>query len=68
MRGKYGSVQRFVVEYANYKIRLYKDLLKCFPEKQKETDGKIDTINSIVDLYERYMISVDECMQKLSEV
>lgn len=68
MRGRYGSVHRFVVEYANYKIRVYSDLLKNFPEKQEEMDAKIDTINGIVSLYERYLLTVDECMRKLSEV
>ena len=68
MRGRYGSVHRFVIEYANYKIRIYSDLLKNFPEKKEESEDKINTINGIVSLYERYLISVDECMGKLSEV
>ena len=68
MRGRYGSVHRFVIEYANYKIRVYSDMLKNFPEEQEETDNKIDTIKQIVSLYEQYMIPVDECMRELSEV
>ena len=60
--------ERFIREYASYKTKMYKDLLRSFPEKNEYTDEKLERIRKIVEGRNRSLITVNEAMKLLTEV
>lgn len=61
------STQRFVKEYANWKISILEDLAKCHPEKALILTVNITIIKETVKGWERSLITTDEVMRKISE-
>ena len=62
------SKQRFVKEYANWKIGILKDLTKNFPEKELGNDALIALIKVCVKRWEQGMCTTEEIMRKLIEL
>ena len=60
--------ERFIREYASYKTKMYKDLLRSFPEKKEYTDEKLECIRKIVEGRDRSLITINEAMKLLAEV
>lgn len=61
------STQRFVKEYANWKISILEDLAKSFPEKETMLKVNIVIIRENVKGWERSLITTDEVMRKIAE-
>lgn len=61
------SKQRFVREYANWKISVLEDLAKNFPEKEVLNRASIAIIRSQVNGWELGMVTTDEIMAKIAE-
>ena len=61
------STQRFVKEYANWKISILEDLAKSFPEKATMLKVNIVIIRENVKGWERSLITTDEVMRKIAE-
>ena len=61
------STQRFVKEYANWKISVLEDMAKCHPEKALILTANITVIKEMVKGWERSLITADEVMRKISE-
>lgn len=61
------STQRFVKEYANWKISILEDLAKNYPEKALILTANIAIIKEMVKGWERSYITADEVMRKISE-
>jgi len=61
------STQRFVKEYANWKISILEDLAKNFPEKALILTANIAVIKENVKGWERGYIRTDEVMTKIAE-
>ena len=61
------STQRFVKEYANWKISILEDLAKSFPENAHITRANITVIKETVKGWERGYIMTDEVMTKIAE-
>ena len=57
------KVERFIREYANYKIRQYEELAKDYPEKRTYASAQIWLINHYVKLRKDGLISVDEVVE-----
>lgn len=62
------SKQRFVKEYANYKIAILEDLAKPFPEKRDLCSANVTVINKVVRDWERGCIMTDEAMRIIAEL
>ena len=60
--------ERFIREYANHKIRIYRELEKNFPEKKGLHRGKESRINRIVEYRDKGIISVDEALCAIMSV
>lgn len=60
--------QRFVREYANYKIRLFRELEKDFSDHKERHDGDIAEINKIVLMWERGLVSTEETIGLLNRI
>lgn len=61
------STQRFVKEYANWKISILKDMAKHHPEKALILTANITVIKEMIKGWERSYITADEVMRKISE-
>ncbi len=61
------SKQRFVKEYANFKINVLTSLMKNFPEKTVLLTANIVVIKRIVRDWERSLVTTDEAMRRISE-
>lgn len=61
------STQRFVKEYANWKISILEDMAKHHPEKALILTANITVIKEMVKGWERNLITADEVMRKISE-
>lgn len=61
------SKQRFVKEYANWKISILEDLAKNHPEKALVLTANITVIKEMVKGWERSFVTTDEVMRKISE-
>jgi hypothetical protein len=61
------SKQRFVREYANWKISALEDLAKSFPEKEVLNRASIAIIRNQVNGWELGMVTTDEIMAKIAE-
>ena len=61
------STQRFVKEYANWKIAILEDLIKSFPEKEVLNRASIAIIRNQVNGWESGMITTDEVMAKIAK-
>ena len=61
------SSQRFVKEYANWKVSILKDMAKSFPEKEMFYKAGAVIIQEIVNKWERGLIPTDEVMKKISD-
>lgn len=61
------STQRFVKEYANWKISILEDMAKCYPEKALILTANITVIKETVKGWDRGYIMTDEVMRKISE-
>lgn len=61
------SKQRFVKEYANWKISVLEDLAKEFPEKAMLLTADMVCIRKAVEGWERNLITTNEVMKKISE-
>ena len=61
------STQRFVKEYANWKISILEDMAKHHPEKALTLTANITVIKEMVKGWERSLITADEVMRKISE-
>lgn len=60
------KVPRFITEYANYKKRLLLDLIKEYPTQESDYRCMIDNIEKAVWCYERGYVTVDECIQRIT--
>lgn len=61
------SSQRFVKEYANWKISILEDLAKSHPEKALILTANITVIKENIKGWERSYITTDEVMRIISE-
>ena len=61
------STQRFVKEYANFKLSRYKDLQKSFPQKSETIERDCIRIREVVNGWDRGLITVDEAMKLIAE-
>ena len=61
------STQRFVKEYANWKISILEDMAKHHPEKALILTANITVIKEMVKGWERSYITADEVMRKIAE-
>lgn len=61
------TTQRFVKEYANWKIGILEDMKKNFPEKELILTAHIVVIKENVKGWERSLVTTDEVMRKISE-
>lgn len=60
-------MKRYVKEYANDKVKLYRSLAREYPSQRDDFYHKIDAVNRAVWLFERGYIIVDETMRLISE-
>lgn len=60
------SKQRFVKEYANWKISVLEDLIKSFPEKEVTNRAYISLIRCAVRRWEDGLVTTDEVMTKIA--
>lgn len=61
------STQRFVREYANWKISVLESLMANHPEKTISLTANIVIIRETVKGWERSFITTDEAMRKIAE-
>ena len=61
------SKQRFVKEYANFKIGVLTDLMKNFPEKTVLLTANIAVIKSLVKRWDDGLVTTDEAMKTIAE-
>lgn len=61
------SKQRFIKEYANWKISVLEDLIKNFPEKEVPNRAYISLIRCAVRRWEEGLITTDEVMKKIAD-
>lgn len=61
------SSQRFVKEYANWKISVLKDMARSFPEKELLCESKAVIIGKMVRDWDKGLIRTDEVMSKIAE-
>lgn len=61
------SKQRFVKEFANWKISILEDLIKSFPEKEAINRAHILLIRCAVRRWEDGLITTSEIMAKIAE-
>lgn len=61
------STQRFVKEYANWKISILEDLARSFPKNAEIFKANIVIIRETVKGWERSLITADEVMRKIAE-
>lgn len=61
------SKQRFVREFANWKISVLEDMIKSFPEKEVVNRAYISLIKCAVRRWEDGLITTDEIMAKIAE-
>ena len=61
------SSQRFVKEYANWKISILEDMAKSFPEKEAFYTAGAVIIRETVKKWDRGMVRTDEVMRKISD-
>lgn len=61
------STQRFVKEYANWKISILEDMAKSFPEKREFYVAGIVIIKKYVERWENGLITTDEVMRKIAD-
>ena len=61
------SKQRFVKEYANFKINVLTSLMKNFPEKTVLLTANIVVIKRLVKDWERSLVTTDEVMRRIAE-
>lgn len=62
------SKQRFVGEYANYKIRVLEDLAKACPDKADICKANIAVIKSWLKRWEQGYVLTDEIMAKIASI
>lgn len=60
------STQRFVKEYANWKISILEDMARSFPEKEVTFNAHASIIRSWLKRWEQGMIPTDEIMAKIA--
>ena len=60
------STQRFVKEYANWKISILEDQAKSFPQMETTLRVNIVIIRETVKGWERSLITTDEAMRKIA--
>lgn len=60
------SKQRFVKEFANWKISVLEDLIKSFPEKEVTNRTYISLIRCAVRGWENGLVTTDEVMSKIA--
>lgn len=61
------SKQRFVKEYANWKIGILEDMAKSFPEKADFYRAGATIVRKTYEGWERSLITTDEAMRKISD-
>lgn len=61
------STQRFVKEYANWKISILEDMAKSFPEKREFYVSGIVIIKKYVKGWENGLVTTDEAMRKIAD-
>lgn len=61
------SSQRFVKEYANWKVSILKDMAKSFPEKEMFFKAGAVIVQETVKKWEQGLITTDEVMKKISD-
>lgn len=61
------SKQRFVKEYANWKVGILEDLMKHYPSKEMMLTINITIIKETVKGWERGYVTTDEVMAKIAE-
>lgn len=62
------SRQRFVKEFANWKISVLEDMIKSFPEKEALNRASIAIIRNQVNGWELGMVTTDEIMAKIASI
>lgn len=67
MKKHEASTQRFVREYANYKISIFKSLAETFPDKAESLNGNCVYISRMVDRWDAGMILTDEVMELIAK-
>lgn len=61
------SKQRFVKEYANWKISILEDMAKAHPEKAMYLTVQVTLIRECVKKWDNGMVMTDEAMQYIAE-
>lgn len=61
------KVKRFIIEYANSKIKQYKYLSAEYPHQKEDYDRMINAVNRAVWLAERGYITDDESVRLILE-
>lgn len=61
------STQRFVREYANYKVSILKSLADGFPDKAEALQGRCIYIERLVKRWEDGLVLTDECMELIAK-
>ena len=59
--------QRFVKEYANWKIAILEDMAKSFPEKEAFDKVGATIVRETYKKWENGLVPTDEVMRKISE-
>lgn len=59
--------KRFIIEYANSKIKLYEQLKKEYPQQADEYNRMINAVDRAVWLVERGYITDDEAIRLILE-
>ena len=59
--------KRFIIEYANSKIKLYEQLKKEYPQQTDEYNRMINAVDRAVWLVERGYITDDEAIRLILE-
>ena len=61
------STQRFVKEYANWKISILEDMAKCHPEKAAFYTASATIVRETYKKWENGLVMTDEAMRKISD-
>ena len=61
------KVKRFIIEYANSKIKQYNSLSAEYPHQKEDYDRMINAVNRAVWLVERGYITDDESIRLILE-
>ena len=61
------SSQRFVKEFANWKISILKDMAKMHPEKEAFYKAGIVIIRETVSKWDKGIVPTSEAMKKISD-